>query len=261
MWFSWTDGHKHGRLVHCAIVCLVCDLLAARKTSGFGPASHSHFCAVCHCTHQNHSYGNINYHAWRRRTKEECLSSAKAFNDAETKSEQDTAFASSSIKWSELLCLPYFDPTQFVIIDAMHNLFLGLINKHFQNILGIHLNNDQEESGPVINFHFINPRWNILTEAEKKDSQQLLAWLRSPLNQQLKTTEGYNSWFKKFSGLCLTALELASREIGCPALPSDEHKVTMRRVDYAWGILHWVCDPSYHILPIDVSCSVDLKLR
>ena len=56
--------------------------------------------------------------------------------------------------------------------------------------------------------------------------------------------EGYNSWFKKFSGLCLTVLELASREIGCPALPSDEHKVMMHQVDYAQGILHWVCDPS-----------------
>jgi hypothetical protein len=70
---------------------------------------------------------------WRRHTKEECLASAKAFNDAETKSEQDTAFA-CSVKWSELLRLPYFDPTRFVVIDAMHNLFLGLINEHFQNI-------------------------------------------------------------------------------------------------------------------------------
>ena len=77
----------------------------------------------------------------------------------------------SSVKWSELLRLPYFDPTWFVVIDAMLNLFLGLINEHFQNILGICLNNNQEESSPVINVHFTNPRWDILTEAEKKDSQ------------------------------------------------------------------------------------------
>ena len=67
--------------------------------------------------------------------KEECLASAKIFNDAETKAEQDTEFASSSVKWLKLLRLPYFNPTRFVIIDAMHNLFLGLINQHFQNIL------------------------------------------------------------------------------------------------------------------------------
>ena len=68
MWFSQTDGHKHGRLVCCTIVCLVCDLPAAHKTSSFGPANHSHFCAVCHCTCQNHGYGDINYHAWCRCT-------------------------------------------------------------------------------------------------------------------------------------------------------------------------------------------------
>ena len=43
VWFSRTNGYKHGRLVHCAIVCIVCDPPAAHKTSGFGPSSHSHF--------------------------------------------------------------------------------------------------------------------------------------------------------------------------------------------------------------------------
>jgi hypothetical protein len=80
---------------------------------------------------------NINYHAWCRRTKEECLASAKAFDNAQTKSEQDTVFASSGVKWSELLHLLYFDPTSFIIINVMHNLLLGLINEHLQDILGI----------------------------------------------------------------------------------------------------------------------------
>jgi hypothetical protein len=135
--FSRTDGYKHGRLVCCAIVCVACDLPAARKTSSFGPSSHSNFCAVCHCTRQSHGYGDINCHLWRRHTKEDCLNSAKTLKGAKTKSEQDAAFASSGVKWSELLLLPYFDPTRFVVIDAMHNLFLGFINEHFQNILGI----------------------------------------------------------------------------------------------------------------------------
>ena len=244
MQFSQTDGHKHGRLVCCTLVCLVCNLLAAHKTSGFGPVTHSHFCAICHCTCQNHGYDNINYHMWRRHMMEECLASAKAFNDAETKLEQDIAFIFSSVKWSELLHLPYFYLTQFVVIDAMHNLFLGLINKHFQNILGIHLNNNKEDSGPIIDVCFTNPEWDILTKAEKKDSQRLLAWLKLPLNQQLNTMEGYNSWLKKFSGLCLMVLRLASYKIGCPALPSDDPQVTMHWIGYARGLLHWVCGPS-----------------
>jgi Transposase family tnp2 len=240
--FSRTDGYKHGRVVRCAIVCFVCDLPAARKTVGFGPVSHSHFCAICHCTRQSQGYGDIDCHLWRRRTKEEYLASAKTFHDAETKSEQDAAYASSGIQWSELLCLPYFDPTRFVVIDAMHNLFLGLISEHFQNILGIRLDKDKEVIGPAINVRFTDPRWGIQKE-DKKNGEKLLRWLRMPLNAELNTEEGKDQWLKKFSGLRLSALQLASDELGYRAQPSDERKVKMRRVDYARGLLSWVCRP------------------
>jgi hypothetical protein len=142
---------------------------------------------------------------------------------------------------------PYFDPTRFVVIDAMHNLFLGLINEHFQNILGIRLDKDKEPSGSTINVNFTDPQWEIQTEVEKKGGKKLLEWLRKPLNTELNTKEGQDHWLKKFSGLHLTVLKLASDELGCRPLPSDERKVTMRRVDYARGLLSWVCRPLYHI--------------
>jgi hypothetical protein len=40
------------------------------------------------------------------------------------------------VRYSELLRLPYYEPTRFLIVDSMHNLFLGLIKEHFQGILG-----------------------------------------------------------------------------------------------------------------------------
>lgn len=168
----WFNGYKHGRLVLCAIACIVCDLPVAPKASGFGPSSHSHICAICHCTHQTHGYGNISCHLWCRCTKEECLASAKTFNEARTKSEQEVAFTSSGVKWLELFHLPYF--AHFVVIDAMHNLILGLINEHFKNILGIWLDKDKELSGSTININFINPQWEFQKEAEKKDGKKLL---------------------------------------------------------------------------------------
>ncbi|KAI6029294.1 hypothetical protein BKA83DRAFT_4047631, partial [Pisolithus microcarpus] len=36
--------------------------------------------------------------------------------------------------YSELSCLPYFDLVQQIVIDPMHNLFLGLVKTHFYNI-------------------------------------------------------------------------------------------------------------------------------
>ena len=144
----------------------------------------------------------------------------------------------------------------------MHNLFLGLINEHFQNILGIRLDKDKEPSGSTININFTDPRWEIQKEAEKKDGKKLLRWLRMPLNAILNTKEGQDDWLKKFSGLRLTVLQLASDELGCRPLPSDERKVTFHRVDYARGLLFWVCRPlSYINITLDELSSVDLRLR
>ena len=257
--FSWTNGYKHGRLVHCAIVCIVCDLPAACKISGFRPSSHSHFCAICHCTHQSHGYGDINYHLWHRRTKEECLASAKTFKDAETKLEQDTAFTTRGVKWSELLRLPYFNPTRFVVIDAMHNLFLGLINQHFQNILGYRLNKDKEQSDSTIKVNFMDSQWDSLKEVEKKDCKRLLEWLRMPLNMELNMMEGHDNWLKKFSGLRLMVLQLASAELKCQALPSDECKAKSIMLEVfciGYVILYHIS-----ISPIDNLSSVNLRLR
>ncbi|KAG2048893.1 hypothetical protein BDR06DRAFT_894567, partial [Suillus hirtellus] len=33
--------------------------------------------------------------------------------------------------------LPYWDPVWFVIIDGMHNLFLGVVQHHFRNLITI----------------------------------------------------------------------------------------------------------------------------
>jgi hypothetical protein len=33
--------------------------------------------------------------------------------------------------------LPYWDPTQCIVVDGMHNLFLGLTQFHIRHVLGI----------------------------------------------------------------------------------------------------------------------------
>jgi hypothetical protein len=91
-------------------------------------------------------------------------------------------FASSGVKWSELLRLPYFDPTRFVVIDAMHNLFLGLINEHFQNTLGIRLDKDKEPSDSTINVDFTDPH-ELGSRAlpERKVTMRLIDYARGML--------------------------------------------------------------------------------
>ena len=48
--FSRTLNCPAGRLIRCALLVVVCDLPAARKTAGFASSAHEHFCSVCHCT-------------------------------------------------------------------------------------------------------------------------------------------------------------------------------------------------------------------
>src|SRR5271168_5000483 len=75
--FTGTEGYRQGRLVRCALVCIVCDLPAARKTAGFAASSHNHFCAICCCTRKEHGYGNNDCDMWRCRTNAECRAYAE----------------------------------------------------------------------------------------------------------------------------------------------------------------------------------------
>ncbi|TFK31381.1 hypothetical protein BDQ12DRAFT_618992, partial [Crucibulum laeve] len=61
--------------------------------------------------------------------------------------------------WLELLQLPYFNPAQHVVVDAMHNLFLGRIKKHFDNILGIHIRKNKEEKIRSNIVNMTTPSW------------------------------------------------------------------------------------------------------
>ena len=80
--YSCTDGHRNGRLVQCAIVCIICDLPAARKTTGFVSYSHNHFCAICDCTLKDNGYNDLDIGSWRWRTNIDCRQSAKHYRRA-----------------------------------------------------------------------------------------------------------------------------------------------------------------------------------
>jgi len=102
-------------------------------------------CAFCHCTRHSHGLGDTNIHTWKRRTNEEYHRDAKRYANAQDPKDRKDVFTETGIRYSELLHLKYFDPSRFVIVDAMHNLFLGLIQEHFE-ILGMKLEDTKEET-------------------------------------------------------------------------------------------------------------------
>jgi hypothetical protein len=217
---------------------VVCDLPATRKPAGFTSSAHNHFCAICECTLKDNGYGDTNHHAWKRWTNLSCRKAAKKFRRAGSAAE--SIVATTGVRWSELLRLPYFDPSRFVVVDAMHNLLLGLIHEHFSGILGIQLQPDKEKDAPVLQCNFTNA-WTHLGHKEQSGMERIIRWLEHPMSSRLSTEDGMAYWLKKLSNEKLVVLQLICQELQCAPVPFDARKQgNFRRADYARGILQWV---------------------
>ncbi|KAI0628159.1 hypothetical protein C8Q77DRAFT_1043481, partial [Trametes polyzona] len=137
VFFSRTAAHPTGRLVRCILVPIVCDLPAARQTAGFGSHSSKFFCSMCKLPKSD--INNIDTSSWPPRTCEEHRDAAQAWKDKPSGSQREAAFAENSLRWSELLRLPYWDPIKYTVIDSMHNHYLGLLKHHCRRIWGMNI--------------------------------------------------------------------------------------------------------------------------
>ncbi|TFK59857.1 hypothetical protein BDN72DRAFT_741243, partial [Pluteus cervinus] len=111
-----------GVLVRGAILPLVCDLPAARKAAGFVRHSSNLFCSFCRQKKKDiNQIGDLP----QKHSYSEHVCIAVMWLKAVTQAERKRIEDAYGIRWSELLRLPYWDPLQYTILDAMHNLFLG----------------------------------------------------------------------------------------------------------------------------------------
>lgn len=133
---SRTVRRETGRLVRAAVIPLVCDLPALRKTAGFAHYASSNFCSFCRLQRQDMS--NAERESWPpSRSKEEHITIAHQWKEAKTESSRRKIFDEHGVRWSELLRLEYWDPTRFALVDTMHNLFLGELKHHCMQVFGL----------------------------------------------------------------------------------------------------------------------------
>lgn len=133
--YSKTYHHTKTRKVRNALVCAVCDLVGARKFAG--QASHSsnkHFCSKCLLSKTD--IKNTDPATWTYRTASDARKYAEAHRDAPSKEVADDIFHETGWRWSVFWLLPYWNPLVMVVVDPMHNLFLGLVKHHFRVLLG-----------------------------------------------------------------------------------------------------------------------------
>ena len=149
---SWKEGTHYtrtecapgGRTERSMLAVIVTDMVASRKV--MGTASHSSndfFCSLCILPKEQIT--NFNVASWPRRTHQEQKKAAEEWRNAESKKARRQLFRKNGIRWSPLWKLDYYDPAKMVVVDTMHNIFLGLIQFHVRQILGI----EAPQSSPV----------------------------------------------------------------------------------------------------------------
>ncbi|KAJ7864719.1 hypothetical protein B0H13DRAFT_2237002 [Mycena leptocephala] len=111
-----TPKYPQGRLVR---VALVCDKPAAHKPGGFGSHSQTNFCTMCWITQSM----KASPEAFKENGESIFLPER---TDAEHHRLQKEYLESSS--------LPYFNICEMIVIDPMHNLFLGVVKTHLYHI-------------------------------------------------------------------------------------------------------------------------------
>jgi hypothetical protein len=103
--------------------------------SGFESFAFHHFCSECFQTLDD--INNLDYKDWKSRNRDEHIAIAERWWDAQSDKDRLDIFEEHGIRWSELLRLPYWDPTKFVVIDLMHAFYLRMFQRHCRDIWGM----------------------------------------------------------------------------------------------------------------------------
>jgi hypothetical protein len=173
---TWTASlPKTGQLIHAALGPLVCDLPAARQMSGFASCSHLRFCSFCHQTIRD--IEDLDWQSWRPWTRDEHYKSAVHWQDAQSTAERANIYTETGVRWSELLRLPYWDATKFIVIDSMHALLLSHLKRQCRDIWGM---DTDFKDGPGITFD------KVVDLASVKQVQEGMRILREGSLEQLQ---------------------------------------------------------------------------
>ncbi|KAG2050197.1 hypothetical protein BDR06DRAFT_984109 [Suillus hirtellus] len=134
--FSKTACYPHGQLTCSAITPIVCDLPTTRHIASMAGVGSHFYCSACNCYHKS-TCGRVNFKKWEPRNKVTLQEYAEQWRDTATSSEHERLFKAHGVCYSELWCLPYWDPSWQLVIDPMHCILEGLAQHHTQHLLGL----------------------------------------------------------------------------------------------------------------------------
>ena len=151
--FSRTALYPNGRTSHAAVAVAVNDLPAAWKMSQMaGPSSHW-YCSRCHCWHRSTLRRcDFQHKDWEPRDKHKLKRAAEMWRDAPDSKTREEIFREHGVRWSEMWRLPYWDPTQQLVVDSMHCILEGLGQFQVRKILGLEMSSARAKPDVVLPF-------------------------------------------------------------------------------------------------------------
>lgn len=118
-------------LVRAALLCLACDIPAARKVSGFMGHNAFHACSRCLKEFptpkfgEKPDYSGFDRSQWQPRTNTIHRHHANKHRLCKTAQERADIERTHGLRYSLLADLPYYDMIRMCVVDPMHNLLLG----------------------------------------------------------------------------------------------------------------------------------------
>ena len=121
---------QEGRNIRAALILVSCDIPAARKI-----CSHVSALVSCHRCLKKANYKNCQHNFARidnigewflTRDSSQHHEDALGWRRCNSTADRKKFVKQTGVRWSELLQLPYLDPIQFLTVDPMHCLFLGI---------------------------------------------------------------------------------------------------------------------------------------
>ena len=132
--YSATFCYPDGRTVFAMLGPVICDLDAARSVGGM--PSHRADCLCSVCDKRRSEINDIPFQPSERNI-EEYFDLARECKRQPTASDRSKFTLKHGVGWSELLRLKYWNPIWLLVVDPMHNLFLGLCQRHFRIVFGM----------------------------------------------------------------------------------------------------------------------------
>ena len=141
---------------------------------------------------------NLDMSTWGcgSRSYREHVTLAQQWRDG-TSTQRSEIFESHGIRWTELLLLPYWDPTRFVVLDSMHALLLGCLRHHSRVLWGMNVDLDdtkttapspQRASGPS-DSQLLNG-WRVMRHGSDDELEHLQLCVLKELCLQLQCPIG-----------------------------------------------------------------------